>query len=104
MHFTNLNKACPKDYFHLPSIDRMVDASAGHQLLTFMDIFLRYNHIFMHTVDQDKTSFITEHDTYCYKVMSFGLKNVSTTYKRLMNKIFKEKIMKSIKLSDLTIS
>ena len=34
--FTDLNKACPKDSFPLPSIDRLVDASAGHHVLSFM--------------------------------------------------------------------
>ena len=27
--FTNLNKACPKDEYPLPRIDRLVDAAAG---------------------------------------------------------------------------
>ena len=35
--FTDLNKACPKDPFPLPHIDAMVDATAGHEMLTFMD-------------------------------------------------------------------
>lgn len=90
--FTNLNKACPKDYFPLPSIDRMMDASAGHQLLTFMDAFLGYNQIFMHLTDQERTSFTTEHGTYCYKVMPFSLKNAGATYQRLVNKIFEKDI------------
>ena len=28
--FTDLNKACPKDPFPLPRIDRLVDATIGH--------------------------------------------------------------------------
>ncbi|KAK1404814.1 hypothetical protein POM88_004419 [Heracleum sosnowskyi] len=35
--FTDLNKACPKDSFPLPMIDQLVDATAGHALLSFMD-------------------------------------------------------------------
>jgi hypothetical protein len=27
--FTNLNKACPKDNFPLPRIDKIVDSAAG---------------------------------------------------------------------------
>ena len=41
--FTDLNKACPKDSFPLPHIDMLVDATAGHELLSFMDAFSGYN-------------------------------------------------------------
>ena len=41
--FTNLNRACPKDSFPLPTIDQLVDLIAGHELLTFMDAFSGYN-------------------------------------------------------------
>ena len=37
--FTDLNKACPKDIFPLSRIDQLVDSTAGHKLLTFMDAF-----------------------------------------------------------------
>ena len=32
IHFTDLNKVCPKDSFLLPHIDMVVDATAGHEL------------------------------------------------------------------------
>ena len=41
--FTDLNKACPKDSYPLPRIDQLVDFTAGHQLLSFMDAFSGYN-------------------------------------------------------------
>ena len=47
MDFIDLNKACPKDSFLLPRIDQLVDSTAGHRLLTFMDAFLGYNQIKM---------------------------------------------------------
>ncbi|RDX88025.1 hypothetical protein CR513_30429, partial [Mucuna pruriens] len=34
--------------------------------------------------DKDKTTFITTWGTFCYKVMSFGLKNNGATYQRAM--------------------
>ncbi|KAL5551786.1 hypothetical protein UlMin_001962 [Ulmus minor] len=43
--FTDLNKACPKDSFPLPRIDQLVDATAGHELLSFMDAYSGYNQI-----------------------------------------------------------
>ena len=35
--FTDLNKTCPKDSFPLPHINRLVDATAKYELLSFMD-------------------------------------------------------------------
>ena len=41
--FTDLNSVCPKDSFPLPRIDQLVDSTAGHKLLTFIDTFSGYN-------------------------------------------------------------
>ena len=38
--FMDLNKACPKDSYPFPRIDVLVDSTARHQLLSFMDAFL----------------------------------------------------------------
>ena len=47
MDFMDLNKACPKDSYPLPHIDQLVDSTAGHQLLNFIDAFSGYNQIKM---------------------------------------------------------
>ena len=86
--FTELNKACPKDSYPLPRIDLLNYATAGHELLTFLDAYSGYNQISMHPLDQEKTSFITPKGTYCYRVMPFGLKNAWVTYQWLVNIIF----------------
>ena len=39
--------------------------------------------------DEESTTFITNMCLFCYRVMSFGLKNTGATYQRLVNKIFK---------------
>ncbi|CAL8992339.1 unnamed protein product [Prunus brigantina] len=70
--YTNLNKACPKDSFPLPRIDQLVDATAGHELLSFMDAYSDYNQIFMHPTDP--------------------------TYQRLVNQIFAELIGTSMEV------
>ena len=57
--FTDLNYACVKDSFPLLRIDQLVDSTAGHKLLTFMDVFLGYNQIRMNEEDQEKTAFVT---------------------------------------------
>ena len=57
--FTNLNRACPKDSYPLPHIDVLVDTTARHWLLSFMDAFSRYNQIKLDKADQEKMSFVT---------------------------------------------
>jgi hypothetical protein len=42
--------------------------------------------------DQSKTSFITPFDAYCYKTMSFGLKNVVITYQKAIQTCLSEQI------------
>ena len=98
MDFTDLNKACPKDSFPLPRIDQLVDSIAGQKLLTFMDAFSRYNQIKMAEEDQEKTVFITSQGLYCYKVMSFGLKNAGATYQRLVNKMFNRQMGRNMEV------
>ena len=73
--FTDLNKVYPKDSFPLSRIDQLVDSTARHKLLSFMDAFSRYNQIVIDEDDQEKTLFVTNEGLYCYKVMSFGRKN-----------------------------
>ena len=96
--FTDLNKAYPKDSYPVPRIDIMVDSMARHQLLSFRDAFFGYNQIRLDEADQEKTSFITSQGLFCYKVMSFGLKNAGVTYQRLMNKMFAHQIGRNVQV------
>jgi len=58
--FIDLNKACPKDSYPLPSIDALVNNASGYKLLSFLDAFSGYNEIRMHPRDECKTTFMTE--------------------------------------------
>ena len=42
-NFTYLNRDCSKDSFPLPSIEQLVDATARHEFLIFMDTYSGYN-------------------------------------------------------------
>ena len=98
MDFTNLNKACSRDYFPLPQIDQLVDATAGHPRMNFLDAFQGYHQIPLALGDQEKTSFVTPTGNYHYKVMPFGLKNVGSTYQRMMTRMFEPQLGKNIKV------
>ena len=96
--YSDLNKACPKDSFPLPRIDQLVDSTAGHELLSFMDAYSGYNQIPMHLANQEHTSFVTNMGLYYYKVMPFGLKNAGATYQRLVNRMFANQIGKTMEV------
>ena len=94
----DLNKASPMDDFLLPHIDILVDNTAGHALLSFMDGFLGYNQIKMALEDMEKTSIITPWGTYCYKVIPFGLKNVGATCQRVATTLLHDLIHKEVEV------
>ncbi|XP_056698713.1 uncharacterized protein [Spinacia oleracea] len=86
--FTNLNGACPKDCYPLPRIDRLVDSTSGHALLSFLDAFSGYHQVSLCKADRKKVAFITDSGVYSYKAMPFGLKNAGATYQKLVDKVF----------------
>lgn len=96
--FKDLSNACPKNCYHSPRIDQLVDNASGLQILGFMDTFSGYNQIVVAKEDKEKTTFITESGTYHYNVMPFGLKNAGAIYQQLDNKIFKHQIGRNIEV------
>ena len=96
--FTDLNKACPKDSYPLPNIDKLVEATLSYQYLSFMDAYSRYNQIWMHPDDEEKMTFIIDGPNYYYRVIPFGLKNVEATYQKLIDKVFEEHIDKNVEV------
>ena len=88
--YTDLKDACPKDSFPLPRIDQIVNASSGHGM--------GYHQIPMYSPDAKKTTFITPHRLFCYNVMLFGLKNGRATYQRLVTKMFRPLLGKTMEV------
>ncbi|KAM2532777.1 hypothetical protein PS1_001342 [Malus domestica] len=74
----------------------MVDATTGHEALSFMDGSSGYNQICMALEDEELTAFRTPKGIYCYKVMPFGLKNAGATYQRTVQKIFNDMLHKNV--------
>ncbi|KAL0539418.1 hypothetical protein IC582_023630 [Cucumis melo] len=83
----------------------MVDATTGHEALSFMDGSSRYNQIRMALSNEEMTAFRTPKGIYCYKVMPFGLKNVGATYQRAMQKVFDDMLHKYVEcyVDDLVV-
>ncbi|RVW68761.1 hypothetical protein CK203_065668 [Vitis vinifera] len=53
----------------LSRIDQIVDTTSGYGMLSFLNDFFGYHKIPMHSLDTEKTTFITPQGLYCYKVM-----------------------------------
>jgi hypothetical protein len=94
--FTNLNKACPKDNFPLPQIDKIVDSAAGCEVMSLLDCFSGYHQIYMKEEDKASTSFITPFGTYCFIRMPEGLKNAGSTFSRLTKTVLESQVGRNI--------
>ena len=66
--------------------------------MSFLDAFQGYHQIPLALDDQEKTAFVTPIGNYHYKVMPFGLKNVGSTYQRMMTKMFEPQLGKNIEV------
>jgi hypothetical protein len=98
--FRDLNRATPMDGYPMPVADLLVDAAAGHKVISFMDGNAGYNQIFIAIEDISKTAFRCPGHIGLFEwiVMTFGLKNAGATYQRAMNYIFHELISKIVEI------
>ncbi|KAG9454299.1 hypothetical protein H6P81_007203 [Aristolochia fimbriata] len=89
--FRDMNKACLKDDFPLPITELMVDATIGHEALSFLDGLSVYNQIRMDPKDEEVTAFRTPKGIFCYK--------------RAMQNIFDDFLHKSVEcyVDDLVV-
>jgi hypothetical protein len=71
-------------------IDMLINNASRHRVISFQDSNAGYNQIFMAEEDMSKTAFRCPGfiSLFEWVVMTFGLKNVGTTYQRAMNLIF----------------
>nr|CAN74662.1 hypothetical protein VITISV_037671 [Vitis vinifera] len=60
--------------------DQIVDAIARHEMLFFIDAFFGYHQIPMFQPYEEKMALVTPQGLYCYRVITFRLKNVGARY------------------------
>jgi hypothetical protein len=98
--FRNLNRTTPKDEYHMPIADTLINNASGNRIISFLDGNAGYNQIFMAKEDASETTFICPGfiGLFEWVVMTFGLKNVGATYQRAMNLIFHELLGNTMKV------
>jgi hypothetical protein len=56
--FRNLNRATPKDKYHMPITDTLISNASGNRIISFLDSNVEHNQIFMAEEDASKMAFI----------------------------------------------
>ncbi len=82
--YRKLNLVTIKDAYPLPTTQECLDAMAGSQYFSSLDMTSGYNQIPLRERDIPKTAFVTKQGLYEFKVMSFGLTNAPATFQRVM--------------------
>jgi hypothetical protein len=80
----------------IPYIDNMLDAVAGSQYFTSLDLTSGYHQILISEEDRPKTAFQTPFGHVQFKVLIEGLTNAPATFQTVMNSIFHPYIRKFV--------
>jgi len=94
--YRDLNKKTKKDSYPLPRIDDILETLQGSQWFSSLDLASGYWQVEMKPEDIPKTAFITHHGLFEFTVMPFGLTNAPGTFQRLMDKVLRDELWKSV--------
>jgi hypothetical protein len=78
--YRGLNNVTIKDRYPIPRTQELIDNLSNAKYFTSLDLRSGYWQIALHPDDQHKSSFITRHGQYQWKVMTFGFSNAPSTF------------------------
>ncbi|GBN71538.1 Retrovirus-related Pol polyprotein from transposon 297 [Araneus ventricosus] len=84
--FRKLNATTIADTYPLPRMDNLLTEAKSMACMPTIDIKSGYQQVKVHEAHQDKTAFICPFGTYKYLRITFGLRNSSATFQRLIDK------------------
>jgi hypothetical protein len=94
--FIDLIKACKMGDFPLERVHKIVDDAANSEMLSLLDMFSGYHQIRVRREDEEKTSFITPFETFCFVRMLEGLKNAGYTFSRMITIVLHPQLRRNI--------
>nr|GEW40883.1 hypothetical protein [Tanacetum cinerariifolium] len=85
--FTDLNKACPQDYYPLPEIDWKAESLCGYPFKGFLDTYKRYHQIQLAEANKEKTTFHTGQGSYTEAEMMRDIEETFRTLRKVSMKL-----------------
>ena len=79
-----VNKVTIKDKYPLPKLSECIDALAGCDYFSCLDMANGYYQLKMDDADKDKTEFVTKYEMFLYNRMPFGLCIAPATFNRAL--------------------
>lgn len=87
--YTDLNKACPKDFYPLSNINQLIDTTYGYSLLSFLHL-LGIQSNFHVQRGYPKDDLHHSSGDLCLQEDDIRLINTGATYQRIMNHVFRK--------------
>ena len=95
--FRELNRCTVKDSFPLPRIESLLaSVGAKSRIFSQLDQTAAYWQVKLEKDSQEKSAFVTEQGQFCYQTLAFGMCNGPATYQRMMTKVLKDLLYKSV--------
>ena len=90
--YRKLNAGTIKNMYPLPLISKILDKLKGTKYFTKIDLWARYNNVWIKDGDQWKAALKTSRGLFKPTVVFFGMCNSPATFQKMMDKIFANQI------------
>ena len=103
--YRSLNANSIIDRYPLPRIDDILDRLGAATIYSKIDLAQGYHQVNIEPADIHKTAFQSHFGLFEYTVLPFGLCNAPSTFQRLMNEVFQDKldIFVTVYLDDILV-